>query len=383
MSTINIQEIIIVNGLGVFLMVVLLMMRFKDIHKISFKEKLYNVLIWLTILCIVSETISFLIDNRMFSGSIILSYASNTVSILSAVGIGFVWCIYVDLHVFNSFHRIRRSVKYLGIPILYTVICCIINLTACGVLFSISNENVYQRGILLWLQYIFVFGYIFYSIIIVLHSKKSGLNINFFPIYYFVVPCMIGIIIQGVMYGIALGMTSVAVALFLVYVQIQSSNAMLDSLSGLYNRRYLDNLLEHLQHNAKNPVYGIMIDVNGFKTINDNYGHSAGDSAIRSIGHILSDSIPKCGIATRFAGDEFMILLNTGSEAVVKETIKQIEINIDKFNASKKHKYQLSLSMGYECLDAKIGNVEAFLCAMDNKMYAEKKKYYDSYKTKP
>ena len=68
MSTINIQEIIIVNGLGVFLMVVLLMMRFKDIHKISFKEKLYNVLIWLTILCIVSETIGFLIDNRMFSG---------------------------------------------------------------------------------------------------------------------------------------------------------------------------------------------------------------------------------------------------------------------------------------------------------------------------
>ena len=65
---------------------------------------------------------------------------------------------------------------------------------------------------------------------------------------------MAGTIIQGMMYGIALGWTSVSIALFLVYVQIQSLNAMVDSLSGLYNRRYLDNVLEHLKHNAKKPV---------------------------------------------------------------------------------------------------------------------------------
>lgn len=378
MNTVNIQEIVIVNGLSVVLMVFLLLMRFKDIHKSYYKEKLYNAMIWLTIICSVSETMSFLIDNRVFYGSIVLSYLFNTISFVGAGSVGFLWCLYVDLRVFNSMHRIRKSIKFLGFPLLVVIILATVNMSGCGVLFTISEENVYQRGTLVWLAYIILFFYFIYSISLVDRSKKSGLNINFFPIYYFVIPCMIGTIIQGVVYGIALGWTSVSVALFLVYVQIQSLNAMVDSLSGLYNRRYLDNVLEHLKYNAKNPVYGIMIDANGFKKINDSYGHSAGDDAIRSIGQILSDSIPKCGIAIRFAGDEFMLLLNTKSEDVVKETIKRIDINIDKFNASKKHEYQLSLSMGYDCLDTKTGDVEAFLCAMDNKMYDEKKRYYES-----
>ena len=178
------------------------------------------------------------------------------------------------------------------------------------------------------------------------------------------------------MYGISVGWAAVAMAFLFVYIQLQSLNALTDPLSGLYNRRYLDNILEHLQRNPSRSIYGIMMDVNNFKKINDCFGHSEGDNVIRNIGKILSDSIPDCGIAIRYAGDEFIVLLSTESEEVVVDTIQKVQQNVERFNTLKKSGYQLSLSMGYERFDEETGDTEAFLLAIDKRMYEEKGKYY-------
>ena len=94
------------------------------------------------------------------------------------------------------------------------------------------------------------------------------------------------------------------------------------------------------------------------------------------MGKILSDSIPDCGIAIRYAGDEFIVLLSTESEEVVVDTIQKVQQNVERFNTLKKSGYQLSLSMGYERFDEETGDTEAFLLAIDKRMYEEKGKYY-------
>lgn len=377
MSTVNLQEILIVNGLGITLMIFLLLMRRRNVQKRYYIEKLYGTMIWLTIMGCAVETLSFLVDNRVFFGCIPLSYLLNSLCFLGTSCVGFLWCLYVELRIFNSLQKVWKSIKYLVIPFAVIVLICLVNLSGCGILFTISEENVYRRGTLVGLVYVVLFIYFLYSISLVDRSRKNGLYIHNFPTSYFVIPCMIGTLIQGAMYGIALGWTSVALALLFVYIQLQSLNALVDPLSGLYNRRYLDNVLDHLQHNEKHAVYGIMIDVNGFKKINDSFGHSAGDDAIRNIGQILSDSLPKCGIAIRYAGDEFILLLNTEEEAVAKDTIQKLHRNVERFNQLKKRKYQLSLSAGYERFDAKTGDTESFLLAMDKRMYAAKREYYE------
>ena len=96
---------------------------------------------------------------------------------------------------------------------------------------------------------------------------------------------------------------------------------------------------------------GIMIDVNDFKRINDVYGHSKGDDAIRNIGRILSDSVPDDAMIIRYAGDEFIILIRTDNEEIVKKTIQHVEENAEMFNNSLTEPYTLTFAMGYSKMD--------------------------------
>ena len=207
-------------------------------------------------------------------------------------------------------------------------------------------------------------------------SKRKGLDIKFFPVYYFVIPCITGTLIQGFFYGITAGWTSVAIAFIFVYIQVQSMNAYVDSLSGLYNRRYMDHILSTFKKRGQQNVYGIMIDVNDFKSINDHYGHFQGDNAIRIIGEILTKSLDEHCLAIRYAGDEFIFLMQSDSETDVKLMIRKIEDDIDEWNQTGKVPFQLSLAMGYSQFDTVSTDIEKFLSDMDKEMYLAKKNYY-------
>lgn len=87
-----------------------------------------------------------------------------------------------------------------------------------------------------------------------------------------------------------------------------------DQLTGIYNRRYLYTQLEVLHAKAKNTPAEIsysllMIDINHFKRINDNYGHPVGDEVLVKLGAILRSSCRKNDFPTRFGGDEFILVL--------------------------------------------------------------------------
>lgn len=89
-----------------------------------------------------------------------------------------------------------------------------------------------------------------------------------------------------------------------------------DPLTGLYNRRHFDTQLEVMltEHLSKQqPVCLLIIDLDGFKFINDTYGHPHGDKALRSIADLLRRHVRTKDYLARLAGDEFgMVLLNTG-----------------------------------------------------------------------
>jgi diguanylate cyclase (GGDEF)-like protein len=88
--------------------------------------------------------------------------------------------------------------------------------------------------------------------------------------------------------------------------------AIRDALTGLFNRRYLDETLPRELSRAKRdgyPLALIMVDIDHFKQVNDTYGHSAGDEVIRSLGAILRQGAREGDIACRYGGEEFIIVL--------------------------------------------------------------------------
>jgi diguanylate cyclase (GGDEF)-like protein len=109
-----------------------------------------------------------------------------------------------------------------------------------------------------------------------------------------------------------------------------TSHATTDALTGLYNRRWLNNILPALLDQAiltGEPLAILLLDVDHFKRYNDNLGHLAGDQALIAIGNCLKHSVRTYEYAIRYGGEEFLILLpNTSMQdaVVLAERIREI-----------------------------------------------------------
>ena len=85
-----------------------------------------------------------------------------------------------------------------------------------------------------------------------------------------------------------------------------------DGLTGLFNRRYLDETLPREIHRAersKNPISVLMLDIDSCKKFNDTYGHDAGDIVLKRIAETVLANIRPSDIACRYGGEEFTIVL--------------------------------------------------------------------------
>ena len=82
-----------------------------------------------------------------------------------------------------------------------------------------------------------------------------------------------------------------------------------DSLTGLANRRRLDEDLHACRRNRRVPVAVMMVDVDNFKVINDTHGHAAGDRILQAIGTLLAREVRSKDVVYRYGGEEFCVLL--------------------------------------------------------------------------
>ncbi|MGB9768438.1 MAG: GGDEF domain-containing protein [Dictyoglomus turgidum] len=102
-----------------------------------------------------------------------------------------------------------------------------------------------------------------------------------------------------------------------------------DDLTGLYNRRKIDQELEkclYIWERYNRPFSIIIIDIDDFKKINDTYGHLIGDMVLEKISKIIRENIRKSDIASRWGGEEFLILLpetNLQNATLVAEAFRR------------------------------------------------------------
>jgi diguanylate cyclase (GGDEF)-like protein len=106
-----------------------------------------------------------------------------------------------------------------------------------------------------------------------------------------------------------------------------SAQAVRDSLTGLYNRRYLEQALEReVRRAARNnrTVGVIMLDLDHFKDFNDTHGHEAGDMLLRTLGDYLVTNVRAEDIACRYGGEEFVVILPEASPAMSRSRAEEL-----------------------------------------------------------
>lgn len=155
-----------------------------------------------------------------------------------------------------------------------------------------------------------------------------------------------------------------------------------DSLTGAYNRRYLERRLgEEFSHARQfnSPLSILMIDVDHFKEINDNAGHFVGDQVIAQLAKVMQTTIRGSDVLVRYGGDEFIIVaLNTSAEAAVafaKKIGKHIHahplvVNSDKNSAIE---IDVSVSIGVASLSEEINETSQIIQNADKALYCAKK----------
>ena len=157
------------------------------------------------------------------------------------------------------------------------------------------------------------------------------------------------------------------ICIMINYIFIVSINSSRDPLTHLYDRRtYYDDLSSY-----KNTINGVVqIDMNELKYYNDNFGHEAGDEALKTLADIFSSSIiPKVMCAYRLSGDEFLILMFQGK----KEQLELVVNNIKEQVSLSKY----SVAIGYYFIEK--GDKTSFEEAMkiaEKYMYDDKSKFY-------
>lgn len=114
--------------------------------------------------------------------------------------------------------------------------------------------------------------------------------------------------------------------------------ATTDNLTGLYNRMYFDQLLEyeiHRHEREKKPLTLVLLDLDFFKRVNDNWGHDIGDDVLKLATSTIKNSIRKTDIMARWGGEEFIILLpNTSLDKAISLT-ENIRIIVEGINHNK------------------------------------------------
>ena len=145
-----------------------------------------------------------------------------------------------------------------------------------------------------------------------------------------------------------------------------------DFLTGLYNRRYMEDSIRRLDTPRSLPFSLIRLDVNGLKLTNDAFGHQMGDRLLQTVANILKKSCRSEEIICRTGGDEFDILLPNTDEKEVKVIIDRIT---QKASMTRIESVMVSIAIGYATKKYESQNIYEILKEADNAMYKNKLQY--------
>lgn len=303
----------------------------------------------------------------------VLVFLSGSGLFLGNVMIGYLWAKFIMVHMNIPFSDIRRNIyRTIG---LISIVLLVINIFY-PLVFSVSDGR-YQRGFAYIIFLIFAAFYILDSLYLYVKRVKKNGSLKLFPVHIFLIPVILGVVIQAFFVEIAITWTSIAISVAGIMTALKNEIIFTDCLTGLYNRMYLEFIHKRACNKKDCWVSGIMIDLNGFKQINDNYGHAEGDLALCIVADLLRKSFSEYGVVTRYAGDEFVIMLNTTDDQLIQKIIKSAKKNFVTENEKNDKPYQLSASMGYAITNLSNETIDDFMNRIDEQMYQDKMKYYE------
>ena len=160
------------------------------------------------------------------------------------------------------------------------------------------------------------------------------------------------------------------------------SQSIHDPLTSLFNRRYMEEMLEREVHRARRVGRSmgiLMVDVDGFKQLNDEFGHDAGDAVLRELAALLQRNLRKEDIACRYGGEEFVLVVPDASLDNAARRADQLRAAVKQMRVVHKDLRlgPITVSVGVAAFPDHGGDSEALLHAVDAALYQAKREGRD------
>jgi len=156
--------------------------------------------------------------------------------------------------------------------------------------------------------------------------------------------------------------------------------AIKDGLTGLYNHRYLQERLAlemEIAERRATPLTCLMIDLDDFKAVNDQFGHPFGDTVLSVVARLIRDNVRNIDTAGRYGGEEFLILMPQTQPEIAERVAERIRYAVESHNFQARGiRANLTLSIGiatYPMAGVKPGDKAVFLKVVDDALYLAKR----------
>ncbi len=376
---IDIYAVTVADFIGIAILLVILVSRGWSLP--GRKEEshiLLRMLIMSVINCVVDQLVAYF-DGRLGAGSQfyrMVLLIGNTYLYLYNTLVGIFLAHMIVKHIDSKISHRKFIVFWIACFI--QIVLLIVNLFT-PIVFNIDMNNEYRRGELFMFFIaagivLNVYGFAYYII-----SKIRNPGLRYFPVIEFLMPILLGMICQTFMYGISLLPACFAVSLAGIVIAFQNECIYVDKLTGIYNRFELDRELKRYQK-RRETIVAYMLDLNGFKKINDNYSHEEGDQALIAFAGILSEVFGSVGTVIRFAGDEFIAIVRKGKESDIALYKQKTMEAVERYNESSGKPYKLSAAVGGRVFDFSKEANQDLVVVIDEMMYKDKDDYYKDHK---
>ena len=266
---------------------------------------LFKLIIYMNIFMLMLEMASWYFDTQPGEVNYLLNWISNFLfTAMNMVLVG-LWASYMDYLLFKDYKRLKKKLFYFG-PTIVMIVISVINIFY-PILFSINDDNVYERLPFIYVSLLMTIGIYIYMFMLI-YKKRDEISGNvLFSVMIFLILPIIGAFIQ-LNSNIMAIWASTAVSVLFIYLLFETTSSAKDYLTGVYRRSRTEEYIETLLR-KKRLCTVIMIDIDDFKALNDTYGHPIGDRVLVEFGKVLTRIFRYKAIVSRFGGDEFIVVL--------------------------------------------------------------------------
>lgn len=366
-----------VDGIVILIMGLLAYRVYADIDR-QIKQILFIRMLFVTTVLAIMDIAWIMVDAGAVSASKDVNFWLNAGYYVAAGFCGYCWFVYSETILGSDLLKKKRSRILLLLPIAVMIAMTIASYWN-GMFFYIDERNMYQRGPFYVLHLILTYAYVAAAVIHAIVKSYSSATYErrreYKQLVNFAVFPFIAGVLQIAFVGTPFVTVGLAMSLLSIFLDFQDQKISLDPLTKLNNRNQLIPFLENKvrMNDASEKLVFFMLDVDGFKNINDGYGHVEGDDALVVIANSLKEfcSDMDCFIA-RYAGDEFCIVYET-LDPMEPEIMTNKLIDLVEENGRKARKpYVLRLSVGYARYMDSYGGVKNFIDAADRELYKMK-----------